>query len=407
MEIFQESLRLSPVTVSKPIWSVRISISLKAVNRVTAMMKRLPPTVISRLHLHPTGLKRRTLIQTHRPDHRDQRNRSRQVADVIDDARPCHAHCRKHNVLYWHRMNACVCRVQPKMPNGRITKPGDMIIYVAGYPAIYGVQPLYFQDEVFAARAKVDPPLSSDRLTAVLMMGWFWHWYRHWCWNFRDCDHEQADQNSGYCCADTQHRSVCAEHPVRIGGFISTPHRVCRWFVPLSMNRFQKAHMLRSVRRKAMCLIGLYARGYINPGNCPGGYGQLLKRVHAVAGDAVLIDETGITVNGQLLPNSIPITHRCLWRRIAAIPVSMRYSVNPNTCCYPIWIPTHLMHASLASSTAHRLCMLCVLFYLQSSKGGVIAMNNPADDDTKWYTWIPETLDGTAIQISLIPLKPA
>ena len=47
-----------------------------------------------------------------------------------------------------------------------ITKPGDMIIYVAGYPAIYGVQPLYFQDEVFAARAKVDPPLSSDRLIA-------------------------------------------------------------------------------------------------------------------------------------------------------------------------------------------------------------------------------------------------
>ena len=49
------------------------------------------------------------------------------------------------------------------------------------------------------------------------------------------------------------------------------------------------------------------ARGYIHPGNCPGGYGQLLKRVHAVAGDTVLIDETGITVNGQLLPNSIPI----------------------------------------------------------------------------------------------------
>jgi type IV secretion system protein VirD4 len=53
-----------------------------------------------------------------------------------------------------------------KDASGRITKPGDMIIYVAGYPAIYGVQPLYFQDEVFAARAKVDPPLSSDRLTS-------------------------------------------------------------------------------------------------------------------------------------------------------------------------------------------------------------------------------------------------
>ena len=51
-----------------------------------------------------------------------------------------------------------------KDASGRITKPGDMIIYVAGYHAIYGIQPLYFQDEVFAARAKVDPPISSDRL---------------------------------------------------------------------------------------------------------------------------------------------------------------------------------------------------------------------------------------------------
>ena len=49
-------------------------------------------------------------------------------------------------------------------------------------------------------------------------------------------------------------------------------------------------------------------RGYINPGDCPGGYGQLLKRVHAVAGDTVLIDETGITVNGLWLPNSAPLS---------------------------------------------------------------------------------------------------
>ncbi|MCP5246868.1 MAG: conjugative transfer signal peptidase TraF [Burkholderiales bacterium] len=48
-------------------------------------------------------------------------------------------------------------------------------------------------------------------------------------------------------------------------------------------------------------------RGYINAGNCPGGTGQLLKRVHAVAGDTVLINETGITVNGQWLQNSTPL----------------------------------------------------------------------------------------------------
>lgn len=49
------------------------------------------------------------------------------------------------------------------------------------------------------------------------------------------------------------------------------------------------------------------ARGYINQGECPGGYGQLLKRVHAVAGDTVLINEIGITVNGQWLPNSAQV----------------------------------------------------------------------------------------------------
>ena len=49
-------------------------------------------------------------------------------------------------------------------------------------------------------------------------------------------------------------------------------------------------------------------RGYINQGDCPGGYGKLLKRVHAVAGDTVLIDETGITVNGQWLLNSTPLS---------------------------------------------------------------------------------------------------
>ena len=45
-------------------------------------------------------------------------------------------------------------------------------------------------------------------------------------------------------------------------------------------------------------------RSYINPGNCPGGYGLLLKRVFAQSGDRVLIDQAGIFVNGEHLPNS-------------------------------------------------------------------------------------------------------
>ena len=46
------------------------------------------------------------------------------------------------------------------------------------------------------------------------------------------------------------------------------------------------------------------ARGYIGRGNCPGGYSLLLKRVVAMAGDTVLIDQAGIFVNGEYLPNS-------------------------------------------------------------------------------------------------------
>ncbi|MBX9918176.1 MAG: conjugative transfer signal peptidase TraF [Nitrosomonas sp.] len=46
------------------------------------------------------------------------------------------------------------------------------------------------------------------------------------------------------------------------------------------------------------------ARHYINTGNCPGGYGLLLKRVFAQSGDMVSIDQAGIFVNGEHLPNS-------------------------------------------------------------------------------------------------------
>ncbi len=49
---------------------------------------------------------------------------------------------------------------------GQIMEAGDMVIYVAGYPAIYGRQPLFFQDPIFAARAAIPPPAVSDTLCA-------------------------------------------------------------------------------------------------------------------------------------------------------------------------------------------------------------------------------------------------
>lgn len=50
------------------------------------------------------------------------------------------------------------------------------------------------------------------------------------------------------------------------------------------------------------------ARRYIGTGSCLGGYGMLLKRVFAVAGDRVSIGGAGIRVNGALLPNSAQIS---------------------------------------------------------------------------------------------------
>jgi type IV secretion system protein VirD4 len=45
-----------------------------------------------------------------------------------------------------------------------IEEAGDMLVSVAGFPAIYGKQPLYFQDPIFVARVEVPVPARSDRL---------------------------------------------------------------------------------------------------------------------------------------------------------------------------------------------------------------------------------------------------
>ncbi len=47
---------------------------------------------------------------------------------------------------------------------GEIIKAGDMIIYVAGYPAIYGKQILYFQDATFKKRAAISAPEFTDKI---------------------------------------------------------------------------------------------------------------------------------------------------------------------------------------------------------------------------------------------------
>jgi type IV secretion system protein VirD4 len=51
-----------------------------------------------------------------------------------------------------------------KDSNGMITEAGDMVIYCAGFPAIYGQQPLYFKDHIFQKRSEVPAPKATDKL---------------------------------------------------------------------------------------------------------------------------------------------------------------------------------------------------------------------------------------------------
>ncbi len=45
---------------------------------------------------------------------------------------------------------------------GNITKPGEMLVFVAGQPAIHGIQPLYFQNKTLLSRAQVEAPEATD-----------------------------------------------------------------------------------------------------------------------------------------------------------------------------------------------------------------------------------------------------
>jgi len=49
-------------------------------------------------------------------------------------------------------------------------------------------------------------------------------------------------------------------------------------------------------------------RGYIGAGFCPGNFGPLMKKVLAAKGDQVVITAGGVTVNGELLPFSKPLS---------------------------------------------------------------------------------------------------
>jgi type IV secretion system protein VirD4 len=49
-----------------------------------------------------------------------------------------------------------------------ITEAGNMIVYVAGFPAIMGLQPLYFKDPELARRARMAAePAEAKKMPAL------------------------------------------------------------------------------------------------------------------------------------------------------------------------------------------------------------------------------------------------
>lgn len=61
------------------------------------------------------------------------------------------------------------CMALPGMKKtqaGDVKSPGDMLIFVAGSPTIYGRQALYFQDKTLLKRAAIKPPIMTIRLAS-------------------------------------------------------------------------------------------------------------------------------------------------------------------------------------------------------------------------------------------------
>ncbi|KAH9504569.1 hypothetical protein Btru_063259 [Bulinus truncatus] len=179
---------------------------------------------------------------------------------------------------------------------GGISEAGDMVVYVAGFPAIYGKQPLYFKDPVFAARA-ADAAAEGQR------------------------HHQQAHNNSRrYHPMKSLTKRLAIGAAVAVGalGLLTA----AAYGLGLRINTSKSIPKGLYVMTKDPITVGSYvilcppdvgvfreakARGYLGPGHCPGGYGNLMKRVLAAKEDVVTVSPQGLTVNGRLLPLSQPL----------------------------------------------------------------------------------------------------
>lgn len=74
--------------------------------------------------------------------------------------------------------------------------------------------------------------------------------------------------------------------------------------LPVNVNKLRQGDVVLICPPKTQLFKMAYQRGYIGRGNCPSRLEPLLKRIIALPGDSVQISANGLSVNGQLIPNS-------------------------------------------------------------------------------------------------------
>lgn len=67
-------------------------------------------------------------------------------------------------------VDECMRMAPPVKSGDSLIKGGEMLVYIAGYPAIRGRQMPYFLDPIFQARSIVDPPKVSDSLRQLVQV---------------------------------------------------------------------------------------------------------------------------------------------------------------------------------------------------------------------------------------------
>lgn len=70
-------------------------------------------------------------------------------------------------------------------------------------------------------------------------------------------------------------------------------------------------------------------RGYISPGLCVSGMGQMMKKVVATSGDIISITKEGVFVNNKLLPYSKPLSFDGAGQKLPKLRLT-NYRLKPN-----------------------------------------------------------------------------